>query len=203
MNILPTSVLIIQALTAILMIFYFKKYQSLFFYSVSAIVVLSACVELLGFYFIQLKISSHYIYFFYTLVVFNLIALAYSYLLQINKLLIYIPAILFNAVFVYGYFKGVSYFNSIIVGAINTSFYIFLYLRQLLISDEIIIYKKLLPFWISIGFLAFYLPSIPFFVLRNFMIDRGLFFILNILTILMNLLIIYGLIWSNKEKSIS
>ncbi|MFD0992483.1 hypothetical protein [Tenacibaculum geojense] len=203
MNILPTSVLIIQALTAILMIFYFKKYQSLFFYSVSAIVVLSACVELLGFYFIQLKISSHYIYFFYTLVVFNLIALAYSYLLQVNKLLIYIPVILFNAVFVYGYFKGVSYFNSIIVGAINTSFYIFLYLRQLLISDEIIIYKKLLPFWISIGFLAFYLPSIPFFVLRNFMIDRGLFFILNILTILMNLLIMYGLIWSNKEKSIS
>ena len=100
MNILPTSVLIIQALTAILMIFYFKKYQSLFFYSVSAIVVLSACVELLGFYFIQLKISSHYIYFFYTLVVFNLIALAYSYLLQVNKLLIYIPVILFNAVFV-------------------------------------------------------------------------------------------------------
>ena len=76
----------------------------------------------------------------------------------------------------------------------------FFYLRQLLLSNEILNYKKLLPFWVSVGFLVFYLPAIPFFTLWEYMKDRDLFFILKILIILMNLFIIYGLLWSKKEE---
>ena len=67
-------------------------------------------------------------------------------------------------------------------------------------SNKILNYKKLLPFWVSVGFLVFFLPSIPFFALLKHMKGRELFYIIGILIILMNLVIITGLIWSRKDE---
>ena len=74
-----------------------------------------------------------------------------------------------------------------------------MYLRVLLLSNEILNYKKQLPFWVSVGFLVFYLASIPFFSMHKYFENRSIYYVINILVILMNLIISFGLIWSNKE----
>ncbi|WP_440120691.1 hypothetical protein [Tenacibaculum sp. Ill] len=66
-------------------------------------------------------------------------------------------------------------------------------------SDKIINYKKLLSFWVSVAFIVFYLPSIPFFSFWNFLKDRSLMPILYVLIVLMNVIISFGLVWSNKK----
>ncbi|WNW00872.1 hypothetical protein RRF68_07655 [Tenacibaculum sp. HL-MS23] len=92
------------------------------------------------------------------------------------------------------------FYTAIIIGAINIGLLVFLYLRELLLSDEILNYKKMLSFWVSVGFLVFYLPSIPFFSLVGYMKSRDLFPVLNILIIIMNIIISFGLIWSKKKE---
>ncbi|MFT0156446.1 hypothetical protein VBY68_07435 [Tenacibaculum ascidiaceicola] len=67
-------------------------------------------------------------------------------------------------------------------------------------SNEILNYKKLLPFWVSVGLLVFHLPAIPFFSFWNYMKNKDLFPILHSLIILMNIIISFGLLWSNKKE---
>lgn len=117
-------------------------------------------------------------------------------LLIVPKFLLVITGLFWGLVF----FKKEYFFVMIILGSLNIAILLFLYLRSLLLSDKILNYRRLLPFWVSVGFLVFYLPSIPFFSLLKYMKDRGLFFILNVLIILKSLFIIYGLICSNKEE---
>ncbi|WP_442267728.1 hypothetical protein ACSIGC_08695 [Tenacibaculum sp. ZS6-P6] len=202
MNSLPLIVTTLQVLTAILGLFFIKKFKSSFYFILIGVLCLTAVVESLGLYYFKIEKSSYLLYVSYTFLIFNLIALAYQKIIKVekHKYLLFIPILLFDITFIIIYFMGISYYNMIIFGAVITSLYVFLYLKQLLLSYEIISYKRLLPFWVSVGFLVFYLPSIPFFVLRDYMKNRGLFFVLSILIILMNTFIIYGLLCSNKEK---
>ena len=88
----------------------------------------------------------------------------------------------FTKFWVWGFFNTVFYFPKMVtLGCLNTSVFVFLYLRELLMSNKILNYKKHLPFWISIGFLIFYLPAIPFFTMQEYMVGRNLFFIISIL----------------------
>ncbi|APG66148.1 hypothetical protein LPB136_12545 [Tenacibaculum todarodis] len=132
---------------------------------------------------------------------FNLIALMYVQLIKDKKWIkiILILSVLLSVFCFYTYFKYKLFTYLLIFGCLNTSLFSFLYLRELLISDKILNYKKHLPFWISVGFLVFYLSSIPFFLKMPFMQGRGLFFLIELLIIVMNLFIIYGLLCSRKE----
>ncbi len=192
------SAQILSALTSLILI---KKYKSTFFYLLVLILCLSATVEVLGVYFKEIKRPSQLLYLCYTFFIFNLIYFLYNEIIvkKIKYVLVF-PIICFNILFIVLYVYKLSYFKALIFGFIITSFYILLYLRQLLLSDEIINYKKLLPFWVSVGFLVCYLPSVPFFTFINYMQNRGLFFIIYILVTLMNLFIVYGLICSSKEE---
>ncbi len=76
---------------------------------------------------------------------------------------------------------------------------VFLFLRELLLSNEIVNYKKLLPFWVSVGFLVFHLPAIPFFSFWSYMKNRDLLPILYSLIVLMNIIISFGLLWSSRR----
>ncbi|WP_158009641.1 hypothetical protein [Tenacibaculum todarodis] len=100
------------------------------------------------------------------------------------------------------YFNSKLFHYLIIFEGVIISLYVFLYLKELLLSNKILNYKKLLPFWISVGFSVFYLSSIPFFAFLKYMKGRELFYIVSILIILMNLFIVTGLIWSKKEVNI-
>ena len=196
--IISLSAQILSALTSLALI---KKYKFTFFYLLVSILCLSATVEVLGVYFKEIKQPSQLLYSVYTFLIFNLIFFLYNQIIvKKTKYILVIPIICFNILFIFLYIYKLSYFKALIFGFIITSFYILLYLRQLLLSDEIINYKRLLPFWVSVGFLVCYLPSVPFFTFIDYMQNRGLFFIIYILVTLMHFFIIYGLLCSSKEE---
>jgi len=200
MYLLPYTAVSVQIFTAILSLFYLKKITP-FFYVFCFTLSLTAIIEVLGQYFILTNRSSHGLYYSYTFCFFNLITTYYTLTMgKKSKLKLIISAIIFNSTFLSVFFLNKSYFIIVIVGSLNVSFYAFLYLQQLLISDEIINYKKLFLFWLSLGLLVFYLPAIPFFSFIGHMQNRKLTFLLNILTILMNVFIIYGILICKKEK---
>ncbi len=200
LNFFPLIIVFIQLSTALIGLNFLRKVRSTFLISLVIIFCLTAIVELVGLYYLSVKKSSYLLYLIYIFFTFNLISFSFSSIIEVKKkyLLIVLPLI-FNLCFFFFSLKE-SFFTFMIIGSLNTSIYAFLYLKQLLLSDEIVNYKKLLPFWVSVGFLVFYLPSIPFFYLINYMFDRELFFITKVLTVLMNLFIIYGLITCNKEE---
>ncbi|RLK07116.1 hypothetical protein C8N27_0689 [Tenacibaculum discolor] len=193
--------LLIQTIAAIVNFLYFKRYNRKFILLLLFIQVTSLLVEGIGYYYLYIGKSSFYCHYIYVIINFNLIAFLYFMLIRDTILLNVMKGllILFNICWVFVMYNSSWLMYVFIFGAINTAISIFFYLRELLLSDRILNYKKLLPFWVSVGFLVFYLPSIPFFSMLNYMKTRGLFFILNILIILMNLIIVYGLICSKKE----
>lgn len=180
---------------------YLIKYRSKFLFLLSCYLLFSSIVEGIGAYIIRIKRSSYLLYFIYSLFQFNLLGLIYYHIIDSEKLrkLIVCLTLVFSALWIIVIFNRNLFFYLVILGAINTRVFAFLYLRTLLLSDKILNYKKLLPFWVSVGFLVFYFPSVPFFSLIGYMKDRGLFFIINILVILMNLFIIFGLACANKK----
>lgn len=192
----------IQVFTAFLSCIYLFKYKTKLLFFLTLCLVLSCIVEVIGAYLIIVKTPSYTLYLIYSFFQFNIIAYIYYltiYDITIKKAIVYL-SLIFSLFWIVVIFNKNLFFYLIILGAINTSLFVFFYMKKLLMSDEILNYKELLPFWFSVGFIVFYLPSIPFFSLINYMQNRGLFFILNILVILMNLFIIWGLIWSKKEK---
>lgn len=96
-----------------------------------------------------------------------------------------------------------------IVGSIFLIITILCYFIELLRSDLIVVFHKLLMFWISVGLLLFYTGTIPFFLKINQyavmypFTDRihKLFLIIYILAITMYLTFSFGFIWSKKEKA--
>lgn len=190
--------LIIQIITALISCFLYKKYSSKFYKFLVVIIVVSAFIEVWGYYDGTILL----IWNIYTILMFVLIYLLFREILKGKIILVICNMLLFFLLLVglFTLFDDSLFYKLLIVGSVSTSMFSFFYLRQLLLSNEILNYKKLLPFWVSVGFLVFYLPAIPFFTLWEYMKDRDLFFILKILIILMNLFIIYGLLWSKKEE---
>ncbi len=191
-----------QIFTALLSCKYLLQYKTKLLLLLTICLVLSSLVEVIGAYIIIIKKSSYTLYLIYSFFQFNIIASIYYLILQrkrLKKMVVYL-SLVFSFFWIIVIFNKGLFFYLIIFGGINTSLFVFFYMKRLLMSDEILNYKELLPFWFSVGFIVFYLPSIPFFSLINYMQNRGLFFILNILVILMNLFIIWGLIWSRKEE---
>ncbi len=190
--------LLIQVAVAILSIVLYKKFSTSFYRVLVLILSISVLVEFWGHYIG----SEQIVWTVYTIFIFILIYILFIQVL-IDKLALKISKVVFCfflVVSVIVLFDVSFFYRLLILGSINTSLLSFFYLRQLLLSDEILNYKKLLPFWISVGFLVFYLPSIPFFSMLNYMQTRGLFFVIQVLIILMNLIIGFGLIWSKEEK---
>ena len=90
-----------------------------------------------------------------------------------------------------------------IFGSIVLIISIIFYFIELLGSERIIIFHRLLLFWISIGLLLFYTGAIPFSVkINGYALIPGihkLFLIMYILAITMYLTFTFGFIWSRKE----
>lgn len=182
------------------MYFYFFKRGGNNSFHLLLLLILSTTmvVELLGFY-IRNNFS---IYHFYNLIKFSLIFFMYRNLIVEKRYLIisYILYGLTILIWIVTFFNKSYLFTMIVVGSINVGVLVFLHLRELLMSDKIINYKRLLSFWVSVAFIVFYLPSIPFFSFWNFLKDRSLMPILYVLIVLMNVIISFGLLWSNKKE---
>lgn len=197
---LPLYSYIIVSLFGIYFYFFKSGSNNLFHLLLLLIICSTTIVEVLGFY-LRNNFSLYHIY---TLIKFSLILYMYQNLILKKKYLI-IGYILHGVTLLYWgltFFDNTYLFSMIVVGSINVGILVFLYLRELLLSDKIINYKKQLSFWVSVAFIVFYLPSIPFFSFWSFLKNRSLMSILYVLIILMNVILVFGLIWSNKKEEL-
>ena len=193
---------IFPLITLIIITVKYKKYKSRFTFYFLCFIYATAIIEIIGFIFLEIiEEWSSKIYNIYTFFEFNFITLAYLSLIrdkQTLKLIKYLN-ILFNVI----YFASFLYISiqgyTITIEYLIVSVFFIAYLRELLKSDQIVNYKKHLPFWITTGFLIFYLSSIPFQFIRESLEDRELFFIQMFLIYIMHGCFIYGLLWSKKE----
>jgi hypothetical protein len=90
-----------------------------------------------------------------------------------------------------------------ILGSIFLICTIIFYFIELLKSEKILVFHRLLLFWISVGLLLFYTGTIPFVLKYNgYALIPGvhkLFLIIYLLAITMYLTFAFGFIWSKKE----
>lgn len=90
-----------------------------------------------------------------------------------------------------------------IVGSLFLIITILFYFIELLKSEKVLLFHRILLFWISVGLLLFYTGTIPFTIEMNgYALIPGihkLFLIMYILAIVMYLIFTFGFIWSKKE----
>ncbi|KGL58977.1 hypothetical protein PHEL85_3250 [Polaribacter sp. Hel1_85] len=201
--------------TLIFAIFYFRKsfdinlrYFSAYLFFMFLFEIIASFVKYQGY-------DNLWIYNMLTLIEFNcLFFFLRSIILSIKvkKIVLYIVYI-FNAIYIltniyYLFLENylVTY-NSIvsISGSFLISIVIFLFFRDFLNSDKILNYWKTLSFWISFGLLFYYLGTIPFTSIINFMSDipqSSKIYLIKVqffLTIFMYSCFIFGALWSQKQ----
>lgn len=199
-------ILSLQYIAFIVALFTYKKHDKPIMFLMCIYFFLSLFTETIGIYFIENGLSVFIHQIIYAFLEFIVVTILYHYLLENRKntlpMLILILICGFNCFYVF-YYDQSYYSYLIILNSIIFSIYLFMYLRKLLISPSILNYKTLLPFWITIGFLVFYLPTVPFFAMFKFMKTRDYFYVLNFFIIMMNLVFIFGFLWSKKDNSYS
>lgn len=184
--------------------FFYRKYKGYTFYKFFVFYLITIVVfQILGE--TIFNENNYEFYNIYTFFEFNFIALIYYQLFE-KKPSINILKFLwiaFNIVYFSSfYFLHLKKYTVNIEGIVN-SLFVILYFIELLNSEKVINYKKLLPFWISVGFLLFYLTSFPFFLLSyiGVLIDaKQEFVILHSLIIVFHLCFIYGLITCKSKE---
>jgi hypothetical protein len=142
---------------------------------------------------------------------FNLILLHFRIISKekITNKVVSLILVLFNISFIFSTIilgEGNLYeFNGIIsaVGALLTSVVLVLYLREFLLSDELLNYSKNINFWITVGLLFYYLGTMPlmgaFNIINETGVFLGLYVIQSILTITMHFFFIFGILWSLRK----
>jgi hypothetical protein len=189
----------------ILAVLFYKRYKNYTFYKYFIIYLINIVLfGVIADFFIRNGSNTIQLYNVYTFFEFNFFTLIYVNLIKEKKIINFLKIIvfLFNVIYISSfYFKILQSYTVVLEGVCN-SLFIILFFRELLNSERILNYKKLLSFWISVGFLLFYLTSIPFFTLLEFHLfnDRLLFFILYYLIIVFHLCFIYGLITCKKAE---
>lgn len=191
----------IQYVTFIMSIIHYKKYKNYTFYIYFIIyffniILIDILISTL------FKGDNHEIFNIYTFFEFNVFALIYHNLITDKKKLklVKILVIFFNVIYFSSfYFHFLEKTTIPLVGVVNSTL-IIIYFTELLNSDKLLNYKKLFPFWMSVGFLLFYLTSVPFFTILSLnMFDNRLMFpIIYYLTVIFHLCINYGLLTCKK-----
>ena len=158
--------------------------------------------------------GTHYNYWFYNLLyMITFMFLYYIYFKSINTkkyrkwikvfLISYVIIATINWSFVQNFFFDWSEIPTVI-GSIFLIITILFYFIELLKSEKIIIFHRMLLFWISVGLLLFYSGTIPFTLKFNgYALIPGvhkIFLIQFILAIIMYLTFTFGFIWSKKES---
>jgi hypothetical protein len=192
-----------QYVSLLVAILFYKMYKNYTFYKFFVIYLIYTIVfDILAktiFEFNNISLFNYYTFF-----EFNFFALIYYALIKEKSTLIFIKIliIIFNAIYFISFIYDDLIKYTVLIEGIFNSVFIILYFKELLNSDNILNYKKLLPFWISVGFLLFYLTSIPFFTLlySGFFSSRIMFPILYSLIIVFHLCFIYGLVTCKKTE---
>ncbi|WP_339884327.1 hypothetical protein [Polaribacter vadi] len=190
-------VFVIEILSIILSLRYFPKFKKTYYYFFIAFLVFAVLFETLG---MLLKGTNNYwIYNIYTFFEFSSLVGIYYYLntsVKSKKIIILLSIIYYIIYFISFKYVVLQKYTVIILPFFVVPF-MFLYLQKLLNSSKIMNYKKVLPFWLTVGFLIYYLASVPFFSLQYLfgLYDRLLFTLLSSVVIIMHLIFIVSLLW--------
>ena len=192
-------------LTLLLSLFLYKRYKIYPFYKYFILYILIiVIVDVINSVFFT--VNNLILFDIYTFFEFNSFALIYYHLLK-NKTRIKILKVLvlaFNLIyFLFYYFDFYTLYTVPIEGVVN-SIIVILFFIELLNSDRILNYKKLLSFWLSVAFLIFYLTTVPFWSLyySNILATRDMFPIIYYLVVIFELIFIYGLIACRKTENL-
>ena len=148
--------------------------------------------------------SNTWIYVVYTFLEFNILLLMYKSItkLKFTKKIILLFIVLINIIyFIEVYKQGLTINTSIttVVGSIFLSIVLILYLKEFLYSDKILNYSRSLYFWITLGSLVYYLGSVPFQAMTNYLKNRNLIYLQISLAVFAQVCVIIGFLWSKKE----
>ncbi len=150
------------------------------------------------------------IYNFYQVIRFSALLWIYSqYVRNINnyKVITFFQYFYLFAFLTNFYFEDFceSYFlNTFIIGASLITIAIIIYLFEILRSDKILFITKSLIFWVSFAHLIYFVPNVPFYIVRKYYSDSNtipFIFIINyFLLLIYNSILISGFIWSKTES---
>jgi hypothetical protein len=185
----------------IIALVYYSKYKGYSFYKFFVVylinIVLFSLIAQIFF-----KENNHDLFNIYTFIEFNLMVLIYYHLInyKIHLKFIKILAITFNTIYFSSFFFLELINATVIIESVVNSIFIILFFKELLNSEKILNYKKLLPFWVSVGFLIYYLTSVPYFLFAYFYSNtiKIDFPLLKSLIIVFHLCFIFGLITCKK-----
>lgn len=192
-------------LTLLICLVLYKNYKiySFYKYFVLYIVVIIIFDQLANFFFVINNITLFNVYTFFE---FNLYVLIYYHLIKNKTRLTVLKTLMisFNVVYFISFYFDFYVLYTIPLEGIINSIIVIIFFIDLLNSDGILNYKKLLSFWISVGFLIFYLTSVPFWSLYYSSIfeTRSMFPIIYYLATIFQLIFIYGLITCKKTENL-
>jgi len=209
MEIQPLSIipLVLELTAAILATIYFGKYkestEKFFLYFLWYTFV----VELLGAYLgYVVDVKNFWLYNAFTITSFLFYFYWYHSILesQLFKKLVFVFSAIFLIVAAWSlvYHNWVEYHKyTFITGALSVLVLTLFHFYQLLYSDEVLIVKYKLSFWISTALLLFYMGMIPLFSLSGYIEFRGLSYLVILLILNSILYGCYsiGFIWTKKK----
>ena len=124
---------------------------------------------------------------------------------SVKTFIIVFNLLLIISSFFYGSIYFYTVYNTItpVFGGVMVSIILMLYLREILLSEEIINYRRNIFFWITTGLLFYYLGTLPLAAIFDFM-KKGsgfteLYNIQFLLIIIMHSCFLIGLLWGWKK----
>lgn len=194
----------LEYISAITGTIFYKKFSSKFTAILLAYLWMICLTETLSSEVSKYGFTVNALYTLYTFFEFNLLFLMYLTLTKVktNQKLIKFFILITNTVFAFEIFKqGINNWPSIttVVGSVLISVILILYLKEFLYSDKILNYSRSLYFWVTLGSLVYYLGSIPFQAIINYLENRDLYFLQISLAIFAQSCVIIGFLWSKKE----
>ena len=192
-------------LTLLLCFIFYKNYKSNSYYKYFILYLLVIIIfDLLAqFIFVRENVTLFNVYTFFE---FNLFTLIFYELIKEKTRLIILKTLMitFNTLYFLSFYFDFYILYTIPLEGVFNSIIVILFFIELLNSDEILNYKKLLSFWISVSFLIFYLTSVPFWSLYYSSIfeTRSMFPIIYYLATVFQLIFIYGLLACKKTENL-
>jgi len=196
----------LEIITGIVAFWSFKKYTMPYYKYFLWYIVTVVLFESIGWVYNLYELPGKYqVFNIYTFFEFNFVSLIYYKLTKelFSKRSIKFLMVLFNFIYFVSFLYTPLKDYTIFILAIILSFFMILYLKELLNSDEIISFKERLSFWITIAFLFYYLATIPYYTALYLIIHRAsyLFYLHHGVLIITYLCFIYGLLCSKKEPT--
>ncbi len=201
-----------EVLTAIIGIIFYNKYKNDSFLKYFIFLISYVAInEVVGLYIkLDNDVNTTIIYNIYNVINFTYLFFLYRHFLVSTKRkkIVLVFALLYIVTFIINGFIFENYLREYqrlpyIVAAIFLLITIIYYFIEILYSEKVLHAKKNLLFWISVGFLIYFVGNLPFRILSNYytqLTDATILFLVKFtLTMILNTCFIIGFIWSDKK----